>query len=213
VIPARGALQGGKCNPSSARPARGFSLVEALIGLAILGILLAFTVPLLAETVARERLHAASLEMALQLRALRQRAVSEGCCLGLRFVAAGSSWSYTLYRDGNGNGIRTADILSGRDRRIEGPDDPATRFEGIRIGLPETPVPQIPPGSGSIASPGDPVKFGNTNLVSFSPSGSVSGGTLYLTDGTRVAAVVVYGPTGRIRLHRYDSENGWRGGS
>ena len=195
-----------------ARRARGFSLVEALIGLAILGILLAFTVPLLAETVARERLLAASLEMAAQFRALRQRAVSEGCSFGLRFVAAGSSWGYTLYRDGNGNGIRTADILSGKDGRMEGPDDPASRFEGIRIGLPETPVPQIPPGSGSIASPADPVKFGSTNLVSFSPSGSVSGGTLYLTDGKRVAAVVVYGPTGRIRLHRYDPENGWRGG-
>lgn len=211
MIPARGTQQGGKYDPPPASPARGFSLVEALIGLAILGILLAFTVPLLAETVARERLLAASFEMAVQLRSLRQRSVSEGCSLGLRFVATGSSWSYTLYRDGNGNGIRTADILSGKDRRIEGPDDPATRFEGIRIGLPETPVPQIPPGSGSIASPGDPVKFGNTNLVSFSPSGSVSGGTLYFTDGTRVAAVVVYGPTGRIRLHRYDSRSGWRG--
>ncbi|MCI0568295.1 MAG: prepilin-type N-terminal cleavage/methylation domain-containing protein [Acidobacteria bacterium] len=212
MTPARGALQGDSRIAPPASPARGFSLVEALISLAILGILLAFTVPLLAETVARERLHAASLETAVHFRSLRQRAVSEGCSFGLRFVAAGSSWSYTLYRDGNGNGIRTADILSGRDRRVEGPDDPATRFEGIRIGLPQTPVPQIPPGSGSIAAPGDPVKFGNSDLVGFSPSGSVSGGTLYLTDGARVAAVVVYGPTGRIRLHRYDSQNGWRGG-
>ena len=28
----------------------------------------------------------------------------------------------------------------------------------------------------------------------------------------RVAAIVVYGPTGRIRLFRYDPETGWRGG-
>jgi prepilin-type N-terminal cleavage/methylation domain-containing protein len=212
VLSARGAYHGGLQIAPLERPARGFSLVEALITLAILGILLAFTVPLLAETVARERLLAASLETAVHFRSLRQRAVSEGCSLGLRFVAAGSSWSYTLYRDGNGNGIRTADILSGKDSRVDGPEDPATRFEGIRIGLPATPTPQIPPGSGSIAAPGDPVKFGNTDLVSFSPSGSVSGGTLYLTDGTRVAAVVVYGPTGRIRLHRYDPQNGWSGG-
>ena len=211
MFPARGANQEEDCTTSIPTPARGFSLVEALITLAILGILLAFTVPLLAETVARERLLAASLQTAVQFRALRQRAVSEGCSFGLRFVAAGSSWSYTLYRDGNGNGIRTADILAGKDRLLEGPDDPATRFEGIRIGLPAASVPQIPPGSGSIAAAGDPVKFGNTDLVSFSPSGSVSGGTLYLTDGTRVAAVVVYGPTGRIRLHRYDPQNGWQG--
>lgn len=213
MLPARGAQGGGSHAAPPSGPARGFSLVEALITLAILGILLVFTVPLLAETVARERLLAASLESAVQFRALRQRAVSEGCSLGLRFVASGSSWSYTLYRDGNGNGIRSVDILSGTDRRVEGPDDPATRFEGIRIGLPDAPIPQIPPGAGIIPAPGDPVKFGNTDLISFSPSGSVSGGTLYLTDGTRVAAVVVYGPTGRIRLHHYDSRSGWRGGS
>lgn len=197
---------------ASADPCRGYSLIELLIVVAIVGILLLFTVPLIAATVARERLHAASLEMALQFRGLRQRAVSESCTYGLRFVPAGSSWSYSLYRDGNGNGIRTADILSGLDPLVEGPDDPAIRFEGIRVGLPDVPVPQIPPSTGSIPSPADPVKFGNSNLVSFAPGGSVSGGTLYLTDGTRVAAVIAYGPTGRIRLQRFDPGQGWTSG-
>jgi prepilin-type N-terminal cleavage/methylation domain-containing protein len=195
-----------------AGPPRGYSLLELLIVLAILGILLLFTVPLVASTVARERLHAASLEMALTFRGLRQRAVTEGRTYGLRFVAAGSSWAYSLYRDGNGNGIRTADILSGKDPLVSGPDDPATRFEGIRVGLPDAPVPQIPPATGPIPTPADPIKFGNGNLVTFSPGGSVSGGTLYLTDGARVAAVVAYGPTGRIRLQRFDPGEGWRSG-
>jgi len=197
---------------SGTGPARGFSVVEALAGVAILGVLLLFSVPLVAATVARERLHAVSLETALTFRGLRQRAVTEARSYGLRFIPSGGGWSHSLYRDGNGNGIRTADILSGKDTLVKGPEDPSTRFEGIRIGLPLKPVPQIPPGSGPISLPGDPVKFGNTNLVSFSPSGSVSGGTLYLTDGTRVGAVVVFGPTGRIRLQRFDPETGWRGG-
>jgi len=201
----------GRHGELPAGPARGFSLVESLAGLGILGILLLFAVPLVAATVARERLHAASLETALAFRGLRQRAVTEGCSYGLRFVSSAGSWSYSLYRDGNGNGIRTADILAGRDPLVEGPENPGTRFEGIRIGLPMLPIPQVPPGTGPIPAPGDPVKFGNTNLVSFSPSGSISGGTLYLTDGTRVGAVVVFGPTGRIRLERYDPEAGWRG--
>ncbi|HEV8375878.1 MAG TPA: prepilin-type N-terminal cleavage/methylation domain-containing protein [Candidatus Polarisedimenticolia bacterium] len=199
-----------RCAPAD--PLRGYSLIELLIVLAIAGILLLFTVPLVASTVARERLHAASLEMALEFRGLRQRAVTERRTYGLRFVAAGSSWSRSLYLDGNGNGIRSVDILSGKDPLVEGPEDPSTRFEGIRVGLPTSPVPQIPPSTGSIPAPGDPVKFGNTNLVSFSPSGSVSGGTLYMTDGSRVAAVVAYGPTGRIRLQRFDPGEGWRSG-
>ncbi|HMF08776.1 MAG TPA: GspH/FimT family pseudopilin [Thermoanaerobaculia bacterium] len=193
--------------------ARGFSLIEGLIVLAVMGILLAFTVPLLAASVARERLLVASLETAVEFRGLRQRAVTESCSFGLRFVPSGAGWSYTLYRDGNGNGIRTADILAGRDPRVSDSEDPSTRHEGIRIGLPAAAVPQIPPGSGPIASPEDPVKFGNGNLISFSPSGSISGGTLYLTDGARVAAVIVYGPTGRIRLQRYEPATGWRSGS
>ena len=210
--PARGPR--GCRNPPRpvAGPARGFSLIEVLITLAVSGILLAFTLPLLADTVARERLHAASLETALQYRGLRQRAVSEGQSFGLRYVASGGRWCFSLYRDGNGNGIRTADILSGKDSLVQGPEDLGSRFEGIRIGLPVEPVPQIPPTSGLITAPEDPVKFGSSDIVSFSPSGSVSGGTLYLTDGSRVAAVVVFGPTGRIRLHRYDPGEGWRGG-
>ena len=178
-----------------------------------MGILLAFTVPLLAASVARERLLAASLETALEFRGLRQRAVSESCTFGLRFVPSGDGWSYTLYRDGNGNGIRTADILSGKDPRVAETEDPSTRHEGIRIGLPAEAVPQIPPNSGPIPAPADPVKFGNGNLISFSPSGSISGGTLYLTDGARVAAIIVYGPTGRIRLQRYEPGSGWRSGA
>jgi len=191
-------------------PPPGFSLPEVLLSLALLGILIAFSVPLVADTVARERLHAAGWETAILLRGLRQQSVSERTGLGLRFVRSGGIWSYSLYRDGNGNGIRTADILSGRDPRLRGPEDPGMQHVGIRFGLPEREVPQVPPGTGPILVPSDPVKFGGSDIIGFSPSGSISSGTLYLTDGRRVLAVVVYGPTGRIRSFRFDPEAGWR---
>jgi hypothetical protein len=181
-----------------------------LLGLALLGILITISVPLVADTVARERLHAAGWETAILLRGLRQQSVSERTGFGLRFVRSGGSWSYCLYRDGNGNGIRTADILSGKDPLVRGPEDPGMQHEGIRFGLPEGQIPQVPPGSGPILDPSDPVKFGGSDIIGFSPSGSISSGTLYLTDGRRVLAVVVYGPTGRIRSFRFDPEAGWR---
>lgn len=191
-------------------PPHGFSLPEVLLGLALLGILITISVPLVADTVARERLHAAGWETAILLRGLRQQSVSERTGFGLRFVRSGGSWSYCLYRDGNGNGIRTADILSGKDPLVRGPENPGMQHEGIRFGLPEGQIPQVPPGSGPILDPSDPVKFGGSDIIGFSPSGSISSGTLYLTDGRRVLAVVVYGPTGRIRSFRFDPEAGWR---
>ena len=161
-----------------AGPPTGFSLVEVLACLALLGILVAVSVPLLADTVARERLRAAGWETALLLRGLRQRSITERLGFGLRFVQAGGVWSYCLYRDGNGNGIRTADILSGRDPLLLGPEEPGMRHEGIRFGLPSSPVPQIPPSTGPIPNPSDPIKFGTSDIVSFSPSGSISSGTV-----------------------------------
>jgi prepilin-type N-terminal cleavage/methylation domain-containing protein len=201
----------GRCASfPGAGPPTGFSLVEVLACLALLGILIAVAVPLLAETVARERLRAAGWETALLLRGLRHRAIAERLAYGLRFIQVAGLWSCSLYRDGNGNGIRTADILAGRDPLVWGPEDPGTRHEGIRYGLPDAAVPQIPPATGLIQNPADPVKFGASDIVSFSPSGSISSGTLYLTDGRRVTAVVAYGPTGRIRVFRFDPASGWR---
>jgi prepilin-type N-terminal cleavage/methylation domain-containing protein len=201
--------EGRAWRPALSGPPRGFSLPEVLAVLAILGILTAVAVPLLADTVARERLHAAGWETALLLRGLRQRSVAERNGFGLRFVRSGGSWLYSLYRDGNGNGILTTDILAGRDPLQKGPEDISALHEGIRFGLPEASVPEIPPGTGPIPNPLDPVKFGASNIISFTPSGSISGGTLYLTDGRRALAVVVYGPTGRIRTLRYDPAGGW----
>src|SRR5436309_2575134 len=109
---------GAEGRPDTAFPAglpSGFSLPEVLVCLAILAILIGVSLPLLADTVARERLQASGFETAMLLRGLRQRSVTEQVGLGLRFVPKGAGWSYSVYRDGNANGIRTAEILSGRD--------------------------------------------------------------------------------------------------
>jgi prepilin-type N-terminal cleavage/methylation domain-containing protein len=191
-------------------PPRGFSLVELLVVLAVLGILIASAAPLVADTVARERLHAAALETAAEIRGLRQRSVTQRTAFGVRFIFVAGRWSYSVYRDGNGNGIRTADIVSGVDSLLEGPSDPDSRYGGIRFGLPGIAVPAIPPGTGPLPNPSDPIKFGSSNIIGFSPAGSISSGSLYLTDGTRAAAVVVYGPTGRVRVWRFRADVGWR---
>ena len=79
----------------------------------------------------------------------------------------------------------------------------------VRIGLPSARVPEIPPGRAWL-DPADPVQFGRSDLVAFGPFGSTSSGTLYLTDGTACWAVVLFGPTCRTRVWRWDARHGWR---
>src|SRR5207247_1814163 len=51
----------------------------------------------------------------------------------------------------------------------------------------------------------DPVQVGSSHIVSFAPHGQGSSGTFYLCGGRgQLWAIVVYGPTGRVRTFRYD---------
>src|SRR5262245_13774928 len=57
--------------------ARGFSLTEILIVVAIIGLAIAITVPLVAENVSQARIRAAADQFSVDLRAARMIAVSK----------------------------------------------------------------------------------------------------------------------------------------
>jgi len=58
----------------------------------------------------------------------------------------------------------------------------------------------------------DPVRFGSSNIASFSPLGSCTAGTLFLrSTGGAQFAVRIAGVTGRSRVLRYESlKSGWK---
>ncbi len=191
--------------PRSGNRARGVSLAEALVGIALVGMALALAVPATAA-LRSARAGAGAREVALTLQATRWRSVSEGVAHGLLFERDADGWSWTLVRDGNGNGLRTAEVGAGIDRRVGRRQRLRDRVEGVRLGLPDgPPPPRIPPSSGVLDRPEDPVRFGNTDLVGFSPLGRSSSGTVYLTDNREALfGVVLFGPTGRVRVWRFD---------
>jgi hypothetical protein len=117
-----------------------------------------------------------------------------------------------VYADGDGDGIRADDIASGTDPVIEGERDLRSRYEGIDFGMLEQAIPDVPPQSGSLPPGSDPIRFGSADTVTFTPSGTASTGTLFISDGRdTVIAVVLYGRTGRIRTWRLDrSVEQWR---
>jgi len=192
------------------RPATGFSLVEGLVVLTLAALLAATTVPLALDRCNEARAASAARFLATTFQALRWKAVSTGTAHGLFFERDATGWKWSLVRDGNGNGLRTAEVRNGTDPVLEGPLRLESIVERMTLGFPGAgPFPRIPPSTGNIAALADPVKFGGSDLVSFGPLGTASSGTLYLTDTrSELYGVLLYGPTARVRVWRYVARNG-----
>ena len=143
--------------------------------------------------------HAAARYLASRLAFARTQAVGRGVAVGLRFDQVPGGFAFRPFRDGNGNGIRTADIQSGVDVPIDPPTSLFEQFPGVDIGM-------------SSSLPGnDPVQLGQTNLLTFMPTGTATAGTIYIRDREDTQwAVRVLGATGRTRVLRYDPRTrGW----
>jgi type II secretory pathway pseudopilin PulG len=197
----------GREEPPQPRVAGGFQLAEALVVLALLGIAILAVVPAAASMLAGARMAAGARDLALALQAQRWRSVAVGRYHGLLFERVGEGWQWLEVRDDNGNGLRTAEVRAGVDPVLGGPHRMEDRVSRVTLGFPDLPaVPNIPPRGGVIGGLDDPVKFGNSDLVSFSPLGTGSSGTIYLTDGREgLYAIVLFGPTGRVRVWRFDA--------
>jgi type II secretory pathway pseudopilin PulG len=187
----------------------GFGLVELLIAILVAGMALALTIPALAALGSESAAAAAARELATRFQAQRWQAVARGRSHGLFFEREGTSWVWYEVRDGNGNGLRTAEIRAGTDPRLSGPHRLPHGDRGVRLGFPEGPIPRIPPRRGAIDDLQDPIRFGRADLVSFGPLGTASSGTAYITDGKRTLyAVVLFGPSVRVRVWRYAVKTG-----
>ena len=115
---------------------------------------------------------------------MRWRSIARNRTHGLFFERHGSGWRWFEVVDGNDNGIRTAEVANGTDPSLSGPQSLRERPGALRLGFPDAgPYPRIPPRSGNIERLDDPVRFGRSDVVSFTAQGSSSSGTLYLTDG------------------------------
>jgi len=83
--------------------------------------------------------------------------------------------------------VRSDDIASGHDPLIGPGRDLASRYEGVDFGLLDVPIPEVPPGGGTLAAASDPVRFGRSDIITFTPHGTSSSGTLYVSDGAGVS--------------------------
>jgi len=197
---------------SSGRGAGGFSLTELLVTLALAGLFMVAAAPALGGALSRGRVAAAARDLAGEFARLRSTAIVSHRRVGLRLTWSGGRYYYGEYVDGDDDGIRSDDIAAGRDLLVGTLRDLPSRYSGIDFGLLGDAVPAIPPRRGVLAPHDDPVRFGRSDIVTFTPLGTASSGTLYISDGRKsLVAVVLYGHTGRIRLWRFDRSSWtWR---
>jgi prepilin-type N-terminal cleavage/methylation domain-containing protein len=183
---------------------RGFTLVEMSISILIILVMAAVAVPPFRAYFADAHLVGAGQQFKGRFRLAYSMAVRSGVYTAIRFERQSDGRVlYSIYADGNGNGVRSADIARGKDRLVEGPLPLTANAPGVFVGFIPG-VPELPPESGTLS--GDPVRFGSSDMLSFSPLGTATPGTFYLAGDHLQAAVRVTGGSARVRLMI------WRGG-
>jgi prepilin-type N-terminal cleavage/methylation domain-containing protein len=180
---------------------RGMSLIELLFVVAITTTLVAVAIPVSTSTMDDFRARSAARYFGQQIARLRVEAVKRSSFVGLRFVPNGADYNFATYTDGNGNGIRSADITAGADPRVSGPEALAWNFPGVRFGI----APGVPDADNQAVTSTDGVRIGSARILSLSPNGSATPGTLYITSAHGAQyAVRVLGATGRARVLKFD---------
>lgn len=192
------------------RASAGLTLTELVLSVALVGLLTTALIPAVANVRSAALAAAGARQMVVTLHALRWKSVSLGRSHGLFFDQQPGGWIWYVVRDGNGNGLRTAEVLDGRDPTLSGPHRLEDSIPGVTLGFPtDRPIPRVPPAEGPIDHLEDPVHFGNTDLVGFGPLGTASSGTIYVSDQLhRLYAIVLFGKTARITVWRYHARNG-----
>ncbi len=193
---------------------RGFQLLQLLVVVVILGGLLITGLPPLLRWSSALRLRMAASEFVGVLRLTRMRAVQTGSNVGVKFwpVERGRV-VFAMHRDGDGDGVRTRDIISGIDPRLGLETQLIHVGAHVRLGFPPGMSPRDPGNpSRRLDRLDDPIRFNRSDIAAFNPYGESTPGSLYLTDSARgLVAVRLFAGTGRIRVLVYDPETEvWR---
>ena len=188
---------------------KGYSLLELLMAMAIIVIVGGAAIPLAHSSVDRTRAAGAARYVAGRMAMARFEAVRRSAHVAIRFVQQPDGYWLQTFVDGNRNGVRTTDIAKGVDTPITANEQLQHHFSGVQFGI-HPGVTGITPGPFDTA---DPIQIGSSTLLSFSPNGSSSSGTVFL-HGLRgnQFAVRVLGATGRTRVLEFSFSTGtWLG--
>jgi type II secretory pathway pseudopilin PulG len=182
------------------RNARGFTITELLFVAALAVTLIGIGLPVVEHTADDMQTALAARYLAGRIHGARHDALRRSAASALRFEAGQPDYRYTPYVDGNGNGIRSADIVSGVDRSTGAAERLGDKFPRVRFGL----LPDVKDADGVSGTGTDGVRIGTARILTLSPDGTATSGTLYLHGRRAQYAVRVLGVTARTRVLKYD---------
>ena len=181
------------------------TLAEVVTVLGVFGTVAATTMPILAG-LDESRVAGAARYMSSRLAESRMDAVARSREVAIRFKRVNGRYSFTVYVDGNHNGVLTRDIQRGIDKPTRGPEQISDNFTNVDFGV-QPSIPAIDPADDPPGT--DPIHLGAGSSVSFSSLGSSTSGTIYLTGrGGAQYAVRVFGVTAKIRVYRFNRLTG-----
>jgi len=185
----------------------GFTLFELVVAAAVLALAATLAAPPLLRASSGLVTRMAAEEVAVALEQARMFAIRHAMKVGLKFhVAEDGTVRWALYRDGNGDGVRTADIESGIDPRLTSPRSLVHFGRTARLGFPRGEAPQDPSDPyRKLDRLDDPIRFNRSDIASFSPLDGATPGTVYVTDGEHhLYAVRLNNRTSRVHLLRWN---------
>jgi hypothetical protein len=189
----------------------GYELVDLLVAGAVAAIVLLLVAPPLVALCRGLTVELAADELVGVLRQARAYAIRHQTKVGVKFfVEENGRTSWALHRDGDGDGVTTADIADGIDP-LAAPLRTLDQFGATaRLGFPPGAAPRDPSNPRRrLERLDDPVRFNRSDIASFSPVDGATPGSIYVTDGVaRLLCVRIDSRSGRARILRWDRASG-----
>jgi hypothetical protein len=192
-------LLGG--HPTTLAAERGVSVLEVLLALTTAMTAGALAFAATGSAIDEMRTAMAARYVAGRIGFARIDAVRRASAVALRFEAADDDYMYAPYEDGNSNGVRTTEIRAGVDRPLGGFEKLGDKFPGVEFEL----LPGVPDVDGESGTGADGVRVGSARLLTMSPDGTATSGTLYIRGRRAQYAVRILGVTGRTRMLQYSA--------
>ena len=175
----------------------GTTLVEMLLAITVIVTMAALAIPFIGGTLDEVRTAMAARYVAGRIGATRLDAVRRSNAVALRFEPTAGDYIFAAFGDGNGNGVRSAEIRQGIDAADWADSSgSATSFPGVRFEL----AAGVPDADGRAGTGQDGVRVGSPQILSMSSDGTATSGTLYIRGRRGQYAVRVLGATGRTRM-------------